>query len=750
MTIGPDLALDPAQEFLATGSAAGYAEPEQAEPHSRMATVIAAGLLVSFALASRALREQPAPTTEADLKQVTAKVWALVAPTWMQLAVPAVHQAFVLGSTGRMSDDEVAYLARRYTEAMGEYVNDTSTQALLEGFQAQLNAGWDRELAWRRASEGYGLDRQGMRAYITPLLTSPARYEPAAVSDAVRATINALLRRRAVRLADNEAYAALQQGRALYWAWQAAMGLLPVDAQKRWITARDELVCPVCGPLDGVAVYLDETFESAGMTLNAPGAHPNCRCTLELAYPEIREPLDKAWDETRVKRDREGQFARVDTRTRVVDPAAAADAALVAQVLRRGAAEPAVADLTPTDSDLSAAIDLAAGADLSPAIDLTPADSDLAADAELGPEAVLDTPFGVDLRRRARTRKVLTVTWLPDKPEREEDTDTWAPPEHGYRKFSNQVVVNGADYYDIVFKHMRSPKGKDRFGPGDLDEMAHPALIPEKGGYVDIDATERGRYGPGGYQPPALRGHQDGVDGIGWIPQVLDYMQYKGQVGNQAARDSQSENDNYITEWMYSDLDDRDSAVAHIELDPKMIAALARRNAQQNGAHFHLPPDWSQMDSQAKAEWIYDEYEEEKLDRTKGPDVWRSAVEDGLVTILGSNYSAEATTENNLIDTTLEGEIPDLIVFDGHFGTREDIVEGRYRVADVSVHRLNLMQRQALREEIDDRQYGRWAAFDQVRVIRVVPVAPAWVPQRPDEMGLSAPLDFGDYDHGEG
>ena len=41
-----------------------------------------------------------------------------------------------------------------------------------------------------------------------------------------------------------------------------------------WRTARDEFVCPICGPLHGTRVALGETF--AGGLL--PPAHPGCRC----------------------------------------------------------------------------------------------------------------------------------------------------------------------------------------------------------------------------------------------------------------------------------------------------------------------------------------------------------------------------------------------------------------------------------------------------------------------------------------
>jgi len=43
----------------------------------------------------------------------------------------------------------------------------------------------------------------------------------------------------------------------------------------RWMTAEDELVCPICAPLDGQEADLSQGFA------DGPPAHPNCRCYLQ-------------------------------------------------------------------------------------------------------------------------------------------------------------------------------------------------------------------------------------------------------------------------------------------------------------------------------------------------------------------------------------------------------------------------------------------------------------------------------------
>jgi hypothetical protein len=44
---------------------------------------------------------------------------------------------------------------------------------------------------------------------------------------------------------------------------------------REWRTNADELVCPVCGPLAGQVIGLDEAFEGG---IDGPPAHPRCRC----------------------------------------------------------------------------------------------------------------------------------------------------------------------------------------------------------------------------------------------------------------------------------------------------------------------------------------------------------------------------------------------------------------------------------------------------------------------------------------
>lgn len=72
--------------------------------------------------------------------------------------------------------------------------------------------------------------------------------------------------------------------------------------RKRWLTALDEHVCPICGVMNGKVVSMDGTFtvtidqgsKSAIYTAEQPPVHPACRCTtIVIDYPTIVNPNNK-------------------------------------------------------------------------------------------------------------------------------------------------------------------------------------------------------------------------------------------------------------------------------------------------------------------------------------------------------------------------------------------------------------------------------------------------------------------------
>lgn len=87
---------------------------------------------------------------------------------------------------------------------------------------------------------------------------------------------------RAETIARTETMRASNAGQQLAWDQAAMQGLLSGNEQKEWIVTPDDRLCPICEPMDGVTVDLDESFDVDGEEIDEPPAHPNCRCTTGL------------------------------------------------------------------------------------------------------------------------------------------------------------------------------------------------------------------------------------------------------------------------------------------------------------------------------------------------------------------------------------------------------------------------------------------------------------------------------------
>ena len=102
---------------------------------------------------------------------------------------------------------------------------------------------------------------------------------------------------RARRIAVTEVTRMYAEGNLIAWK---STGYV---TEKIWRTARDERVCPICGPLEGKSVAIDAGWSADnagnivadyGGLLNPP-AHVNCRCYLQPVVNEdaFAEVLDR-------------------------------------------------------------------------------------------------------------------------------------------------------------------------------------------------------------------------------------------------------------------------------------------------------------------------------------------------------------------------------------------------------------------------------------------------------------------------
>lgn len=104
-----------------------------------------------------------------------------------------------------------------------------------------------------------------------------------------------LLAARGERIARTETIQAQNQGKLDSWRVAGDNGLVPPGTKKTWVAATDsERTCRICGAppdapdgLDGQQVPVNEPFVSEIVgPLDRPPAHPNCRCTMTLSFPE--------------------------------------------------------------------------------------------------------------------------------------------------------------------------------------------------------------------------------------------------------------------------------------------------------------------------------------------------------------------------------------------------------------------------------------------------------------------------------
>jgi hypothetical protein len=162
----------------------------------------------------------------------------------------------------------------------GQAVTDISTETrrairagLEEGFRLGLSTSEIADII----QPSLGLNKKQSLAawhrYEKLLRVMPEKRAQAAVKRYIRRQ----LRERALVIAKDQTLLAANEGQRLAWAQARRRGELPKSVKKRWYTARDERVCPKCGPMHGQEVDIDESF-----SIGNPPAHSRCRCTQEL------------------------------------------------------------------------------------------------------------------------------------------------------------------------------------------------------------------------------------------------------------------------------------------------------------------------------------------------------------------------------------------------------------------------------------------------------------------------------------
>ena len=289
MTITPDTALGGDLEFLTESEASRARELRRDSEDATSLTEVGLALGGAFLfyrlyMVKRLRRELRPAMTGPQLAAAVDYHFRKFIPIWSYVTIPAMVRAMVMGSPDAGIPDELVFaMADDYARRVGMYLNETSKEALLEGFNSYANKRQNRVVAGTRALDGFGLTKKQTRAMAVKKDRPPIASTRNIPIDRDREMYaETAVFSRALTVGDNEAYAATQHGKQIGWMYLQREGRISADAKRVWITARDEKTCKVCGPMHRKSAKIDEPFETDRGEVWSPGLHPNCRCTMTL------------------------------------------------------------------------------------------------------------------------------------------------------------------------------------------------------------------------------------------------------------------------------------------------------------------------------------------------------------------------------------------------------------------------------------------------------------------------------------
>lgn len=344
---------DPLQDFLAQDPTALVdptilVEPELAQEEAvrsgpgkvTAAVGLGAAYLVYRTYMARRMKETVrAKGGDVDHKFLMAAaslIWNSFIPRWVSMTAPYLVAGYIEGiraaDAGDVPPELLRTIATSYAEELGNHINQVSADAVVSGFNAQVNRKVPPFLAAKRVSDAYGVPKRGMNALVNVWMSEEKarvsdRPLPSSKDERAKALISAQNVLRARQVGDNEEWAARTQAKQIVWMYGADKGVLPSTARRVWITADDERVCEVCGPLDGKAAPVGEQFKTSLGKFWTPPTHINCRCDVVLdlsvtgdIQDEITallesETVTKAVGTDPYDRDPRGRFARNEGRS---------------------------------------------------------------------------------------------------------------------------------------------------------------------------------------------------------------------------------------------------------------------------------------------------------------------------------------------------------------------------------------------------------------------------------------------------
>lgn len=233
----------------------------------------------------------------AVIGQALNSLWHLFAPIYLRKTVPYVAHTFLRVFRHSDANDVPNHLIRAlavdYTMRLGDYFHESSKEALLGGFNTYVNQKLPGAAAMAKITDAYGLTARQISG-----VTSAVKLDPKVSTSAIPITsktkkyVQTTFLQRIHSLSAQEQHNIEQQAQQTAWTWLIREERLPKTLVKVWLTARDERVCVVCGPLHGQRIPVLEKFETRDGSVWTPGLHPNCRCEVRLT--PVKDSVSKA------------------------------------------------------------------------------------------------------------------------------------------------------------------------------------------------------------------------------------------------------------------------------------------------------------------------------------------------------------------------------------------------------------------------------------------------------------------------
>ena len=290
-------------------------------PEESWRNAILAHRIVIINEARKRLAKEPL-LDEVVIRGVLDALWRSYFPLFHKVTGPMVAESYIRAfrkaGAGDVPIKMIYALAEEHVRRTGDYFHGTSSDALIQGFNTYVNRQVPKKAALERVIDAYGLTPRQMsgltsaKAFDTKIETSL----PTVIKAKIKRYIGKSISDRLGIFARQESHNLNEQAQQVAWMWLVEHGKLPKNTEKMWVTARDERVCAICGPLHRQKIPVGETFLlEDGQKLYVPGAHVNCRCKVRLLVPlsvEVgKSRIAKAdFDPKEHPRGRGGRFVR--------------------------------------------------------------------------------------------------------------------------------------------------------------------------------------------------------------------------------------------------------------------------------------------------------------------------------------------------------------------------------------------------------------------------------------------------------